>query len=350
MEMSNEAGRATPDGAGESAAARGDRYGRVVVGVDGSPGSRAALVHALAMAADRGGELEIVTAYPEPLAWAGEYPVAVPDAEELRAEAEARIVAFLADVRRDGGPGEIAGADSVEVRVVALAGPAAPALIARSENADVLVVGSRGRGSVKSALLGSVALHCVTHARRPVVVVHPHLETSAQPPVVVVGVDGSAESRAALAAGIEEAGRLGAEVEVVIAHPVTSYWVDASGAAVPSIDDIRAEARRRADELVSEVVAELVARPATTPLTIRTVVTEGPAAQVLVDRARRAELLVVGTRGRGAFRALLLGSVALYSALHAPCPVMVVPQGRRQAPGATTNRHAEAGRLAMVGG
>ena len=349
MDMPNEAGTATPDGAQESAAARGGGYRRIVVGVDGSPGSRAGLVHALAMAAARGAEVEIVTAYPEPLAWAGEYPVAVPDPEELRAEAEARIVAFLADVRRDGGPGGISSADPVEVRVVALAGPAAPVLIARSEDADLLVVGSRGRGSVKSALLGSVALHCVTHARRPVVVVHPHLENLAQPPVVVVGVDGSAESRAALAAGIEEAVRLGAEVEVVMAHPVTSYWVDGYGGAMPAIDDIRAEAQRRADELVSEVLGELVARPGT-PLTIRTVITEGPAGEVLVDRARRAELLVVGTRGRGAFRALLLGSVALYSALHASCPVMVVRQGRGQTPEATTSRHAESDRLATVGG
>jgi len=327
----------------------GDGHGRIVVGVDGSPGSRAALVHALAMAAARGAEVEVVSAYPEPLAWAGEYPVHVPDPEDVRAEAEARIVALLADVRRDGGPGGIASADAVEVRVVALAGPAAPVLIARAEDADVLVVGSRGRGSVKSALLGSVALHCVTHARRPVVVVHPHLEVLAQPPVVIVGVDGSAESRAALAAGIEEAGRLGAEVEVVTAHPVTSYWVDAYGGAMPAIDDIRADARRRAEELVSEVLGELVARPST-PLTIRTVIAEGPAAEVLVDRARRAELLVVGTRGRGAFRALLLGSVALYSALHASCPVMVVRHGEGRAPDGTGNRQAESGRLATVGG
>lgn len=302
----------------------GEAGRRVVVGVDGSAGSRMALIHALTMAAGRAAELEVVSAFPIPLYWSGDYPVDVPDSDTVRTETEARIRAFVADVWRDPGLAQVAAADAVPIRVVVAAGPAAPALIARSENAEVLVVGSRGRGAVRSALLGSVALHCITHARRPVVVVHPRKVAPARPPTVVVGVDGSHESRVALVAGIEEARRLGAEVEVVTAYEVTRYWVDVYPAATPTVDEIRAEARRRADALVSEALGALAAVQVTAVPTIRRVVEEGAAAEILVDRAREAELVVVGSRGRGAFRSLVLGSVALRTAVHAPCPVMVV--------------------------
>jgi nucleotide-binding universal stress UspA family protein len=174
---------------------------------------------------------------------------------------------------------------------------------------------------VRTAVLGSVALHCTTHARCPVVVVHP-VTSAAEAPRVVVGVDGSTESRAALVAALQEADRTGAEVEVVAAYFPTDYWTDATLVLAQSVEAIRADLERRVDELVSEVVAERTA--AGRASRVRTTIQEGPAADVLLQRAQNAQLLVVGSRGRGAIRGLLLGSVALQCAMHAPGPVMLV--------------------------
>ncbi|MCW2704949.1 MAG: UspA domain protein [Blastococcus sp.] len=300
---------------------------RVVVGVDGSPGSRAALVHALTTAAQRGAELEVVSSYPVNLVWTGGLPLEIPDTEAIRVDTESRARALVDDVRSNLSTIGIPGVDAVGVRLVVSEGRAVPELLKRSEHADLLVVGSRGRGAMRSALLGSVALHCATHAPCPVLVVHP-LSSVAEPPRVVVGVDGSAESRAALVAALGDAGRTGAEVEVVAAYFPTDYWTDVTLVLVQSVEAIRADLQRRTDELVADVVRERSAAGGTSR--VRTTIHEGPAAEVLLQRAQNAQMLVVGTRGRGAIRGLLLGSVALHCAMHAPGPVMLVhPQRSR---------------------
>jgi nucleotide-binding universal stress UspA family protein len=300
---------------------------RVVVGVDGSPGSRAALVHALTTAAQRGAELEVVSSYPVNLGWAGGSPLGVPDTEAIRAATESRAGDLVDDVRRELSTSEIPGVDAVNVRLVVSEGHAVTELLKRSEHADLLVVGSRGRGAMRSALLGSVALHCTTHAPCPVVVVHP-MSSIAPSARVVVGVDGSAGCRAALVAALLEADRTGAEVEVVATYFPTDSWTDATLVLVQSVDAIRADLQRHTEELVGAVLREQ-ARTAGASR-VRTGVHEGPAAEVLLQRARGAQLLVVGSRGRGAIRALLLGSVAVHCAMHAPCPVMLVhPQRSR---------------------
>jgi nucleotide-binding universal stress UspA family protein len=294
---------------------------RVVVGVDGSPGSRAALVHAFTTAAQRGAELEVVSCYPVNLVWTGGSPLGVPDTEAIRADTESRAADLVDDVRRDLSTRGIPGVDAVDVRLVVSEGHPVPELLKRSEHADLLVVGSRGRGAIRSALMGSVALHCTTHARCPVVVVHP---TSAvtDPPRVVVGVDGSTESRAALVAALQEAARTGAEVEVVASYFPADSWTDATLVLVQSVEAIRADLQRRTEELVGDVLREQAANGGVSPL--RTGIHEGPATEVLLQRARGAQLLVVGSRGRSGIRGILLGSVALHCAMHAPCPVMLV--------------------------
>jgi nucleotide-binding universal stress UspA family protein len=169
-----------------------------------------------------------------------------------------------------------------------------------------------------------VALHCATHARCPVTVVHPTTTPVGETPRVVVGVDGSTESRAALVAALEEAGRIGAEVEVVAAYFPTDSWTDATLVLAQSVETIRADLERRTLKVVADVVLALAATDAAPP--VRTTICEGPAAEVLLDRARSAQLLVLGSRGRGAIRGLLLGSVALHCAMHASGPVMLVHQ------------------------
>lgn len=313
-----------------------DVHPRIVVGVDGSHGSRAALAHALVMAARRGAEIEVVSTYPVPLSWAGEYPVDVPAPEVLRADAERHLRDVVAEVRRDTQVATVTGTDDVPVGFFVSAGPAAPTLLDRAEHADVLVVGSRGRGAVKSVLLGSVALQCVAQGRGPVVVVHERPRQPAGPPTVVVGVNGSPHSRWALTTAIEEARRAAAEVEVVAVHEVTNYWVDAYPVAAPSLDDIRASTRRHVDALVGEVLGALAMNSGTPLPTIRTVIAEGSPAEVLVERSRTADLLVVGTATRSALRGLLVGSVALSAALHAACPVMIARGKSRARSTATT--------------
>lgn len=314
---------------------------RVVVGLDGSPGSRAALRCALTMAARRGAELEVVSTYPVPLFWAGEFPVDLPESSVLQAATESRLREVLAEVRQDPAVLPVTGVDQVAVSFHVSAGSAAPTLLDRAERADVLVVGSRGRGSVRSVLLGSVALHCVTHGRGPVVVVHDRSRQAGGSPTVVVGVDGSARSRAALTSAVEEASRLGAEVEVVAVHDVTNYWVDAYPAAIPTLEEIRTELRSHVEALVAQVLGELATTlPAPLP-TVRTVITEGSPARTLVERSEGADLLVVGGARRGALRGLLVGSVALSAALHAPCPVMIVHGRAHERPG-TAARSSDA--------
>jgi nucleotide-binding universal stress UspA family protein len=227
---------------------------RVVVGVDGSPGSRAALVHAFTAAAQRGAELDVVSSYHVTLVWTGGSPLEVPGTEAIGVDTESRAGALVDDVRRDLSTIGSPGVDAVDVRLVVSQGHAVAELLKRSEHADLLVVGSRGRGAMRSALLGSVALHCATHAPCPVVVVHP-MSSVAPSARVVVGVDGSAGSRAALVAALQEAGRTGAEVEVVATYFPTDSWTDATLVLVQSVEAIRADLQRRTEELVGTCCA-----------------------------------------------------------------------------------------------
>ena len=314
-------------------AAGGSARPRVVVGIDGSPGSREALVHALLAAARRGADLDVVSTYALELYYVGGAPLDVPDVasvrDDQRERARAVVEAVLAEVPVSGVP----GIRDVAVTLHVSEGPPAQALLDRADGADLLVVGSRGRGAMRSAVLGSVALHCATHAPCPVVVVHP-APAAAQSPRVLVGIDGSEGSRAALAAAMEEAVRMGAEVEAVASYVPADYWTDLASIAVPSHEQIVEGLQERTRTLVADVLAERGAAGGGTPA-VRAEVFQGPAADVLVDRAAEADLLVVGSRGRGAFRGLLLGSVALHCAMHAPCPVMVVhPRRSRSTEGA----------------
>ncbi|MEW2548252.1 universal stress protein [Streptomyces sp. NPDC047002] len=131
---------------------------------------------------------------------------------------------------------------------------------------------------------------------------------------VVVGVDGSPSSKEALRWAVSQAKDTGAVVEAVIAWdvPVTGW-----PAAVPS-RQFAAWAAGTLDETVEDVLGAEV------PVTVRRAARGGHPAKVLVDAARGADLLVVGSRGHGGFAGALLGSVGLHCARHAPCPVVVV--------------------------
>lgn len=144
--------------------------GTVVVGVDGSAASRQAVEFALADAVRRGARLRVVAAAALPDHWALEYGAGLPPAraevlDRVRADAQRLVDQVVA-----AHPGVPAGFD---VLVEAVLGTPAEVLVEASLGAEVLVLGHRGRGALRSALLGSVGLQCVLHAASPVTVVRP---------------------------------------------------------------------------------------------------------------------------------------------------------------------------------
>ncbi|MFQ1002422.1 universal stress protein [Modestobacter sp. SSW1-42] len=321
---------AVEGGARPSPESDDDRAPRVVVGVDGSPGSRAALVYAFAAAARRGAHLDVVATFSVQAVWIGGYPLGMPMVSALREGTETRAQDLVDQVRHDPALAAVPGAADVPTRLIVSVGPAAQRLVDTSATADLLVVGSRGRGAVRSVLLGSVALHCVTHAHCPVAVVHPTPAGHRQDRTVVVGVDGSAASRTALEAAVAEAARLDTGVAVVTAYELADHWVDLTTVVVPSEDQVRWELQRGAEAMVDDVLAAHRAGTGGPAPFVEVVVTEGPAADVLLRWGADAALLVVGARGRSELRGLLAGSVALACAMHGAGPVLVVrPTGDR---------------------
>jgi nucleotide-binding universal stress UspA family protein len=139
---------------------------RVVVGVDGSAGARAALLFALADAARRGRPVEAVSAYQPPDHWLDFYAMGISGPDQARAAAVDRVRDFVAGVLPEGPQPP----PRVQVRVHR--GSPAEALVRASHGAELLVVGSRGHGGFTSMLLGSVSMQCVLHAVCPVTVVH----------------------------------------------------------------------------------------------------------------------------------------------------------------------------------
>ena len=158
---------------------------RIVVGLDDSPGGRAALRFALQDAVRRGARVDVVAAFRGPEhrpSFDGRPPV--PPSERSTAELTASVRA-LASERVDEALAEL-GSSVVPppVTVLAVGGHAGEVLVHTARTADLLVVGSRGRGRVAGAVLGSVSLHCVLHATCPVTVVHPAaVEAEASAPV-----------------------------------------------------------------------------------------------------------------------------------------------------------------------
>jgi nucleotide-binding universal stress UspA family protein len=143
--------------------------GMIVVGVDGSECSRTALEFALDEAIRRQAALRVVSALPEAEYWATASGMSPSLLEELSADLEKVVRDMVDAVVRQRGP---ALAD-VPVEVRALGGSPGHVLVEQSRDADLLVVGHRGRGGFRSSVLGSVGLLCVLHASVPVTVVRP---------------------------------------------------------------------------------------------------------------------------------------------------------------------------------
>jgi nucleotide-binding universal stress UspA family protein len=280
---------------------------QIVVGMDESEGAAQALRWAVGEGAGRGWQVRAV------LAWnfLDQHQPEAGDTFDPGYDEEAARRALAAVVERAVGA-EAAG--DVEQEVVC--DLPARALIERSADADLLVVGARGLGGFKSLLLGSVSTQCLHHASCPVAVVRAGTD-----PVrhvierIVVGVDGSPAAQRALRWALDLARPGHAEVEVVHAwQPAVLGGPFAS--AMIEVETGNEAARRTLDEAIA---AE------DTGVDVTRNVSCSGAAGAILDAASDADLVVVGSRGRGGFAGMLLGSVSHQVAHHAPCPVVVVP-------------------------
>jgi nucleotide-binding universal stress UspA family protein len=142
--------------------------------------------------------------------------------------------------------------------------------------------------------------------------------------VIVLGVDDSEGARAALAWAARQAGVTGARLRIVHAYDLNLAWIDANNADIPVWDE---RARAVSHALLERMVDEEI--PSFDRARVDLRVIEGRPEAVLMQEARDASLLVVGSRGRGGFAGLLLGSVSQRLAQSSPCPVVIVPPSSR---------------------
>jgi nucleotide-binding universal stress UspA family protein len=292
----------------------------IVVGVDGSEGSKVALKWALDQAMhQRDARVVALSAWLPALPTSSPWYAAYDLPTELQNETQAAVHTMLAEV--GGAP------PGVDVEVGVVRGSTVGALMDAGRVADVLVVGSRGLGGFKGLLLGSVSQQVVTHAPCPTIVVpapgtRPTSAASGARPIVV-GVDRSRNSAAALEWAAEWARGSGAPIRVVSVwrHEPMVASSTHPGVGWPADTHLHAEAQRELEAFVK--ASDL---PADVTLEART--REGEPARILLEEAADADLLVVGARGHGGFLGLLLGSVATAVVQHCPCPVAVIPCGR----------------------
>jgi nucleotide-binding universal stress UspA family protein len=277
----------------------------IVVGVDGSPDGDAAIEWAADEAAGRGLPLHVV--HSTGLERLVALTVLLPDTPGLPTDdvTDAAVASIAAR-----HPELVATAESSS-------GLAARDLVTHSETADTVVVGARGVTGVRAAL-GSVSLQVAMHATCPVVVVR---RKAVPGGAIVVGVDGSARSGAALSYAFDRASRL--SVPLVIVYAWYIEFVDGVIATTPGSREYQ-QVEQHAHELVGRVVGPLTRHHPDVDVDIR--ILNARPADALVDASVDAGLVVVGARGRGGFRGLLLGSVS-HEVLHrVECPVAVVRQ------------------------
>ena len=285
----------------------------VVAGYDGSQNGVQALDWAAAEARIRGLPLTVIHAW-EPYSGGS---LAMPMVD-LRSLAQETLDGGVEHVRKQ--------APDVPVRGVLECGQPAAKLIEAGKGAAMIVLGPRGLGGFVGLVLGSVSAQVTVHAACPVVIVRggPDRHPGPGPGCAVVGVDGSPASRAALATAFTEAELHGLSVRAVAA------WESAPVKDLPPLVD-EAGMREAATARLNRLMAPL--RDLHPSVRAQAEVMVGAPRGVLLDAARDARLLVVGTRGLGGFRGLLLGSVGHALVQHAPCPVMVV-----RAPGNSTDQ------------
>lgn len=269
----------------------------MVVGVDGSDRALEAVDWAAAEAAERGFALRVCHVR-------GDVPNPADQDRNILSAAADRAHEVAADL---------------PVEQVTVSGNPTEALISAAAGTEALVLGARGGGGFTALLLGSVSEQAASHGRCPVVVVRGARRRGP----IAVGVDGSPESRAALGFAFERAADLGVAVRAV--HAYTLSAAVTSFGAVPGgvMPDIGVEEVRSAGRQTLEA-ALLPWTDKYPDVSVTRRLVDDLAATALVGESTDCSLLAVGSRGRGGFVGLMLGSVSRHALRHAECPVAVV--------------------------
>lgn len=280
----------------------GNQNQPVVVGVDGSEQSRFALRWAAEFAAHHRVPLDLVFAVQVPVDYGPGLAGPLFDREALRRQGQE-----VADDAATEASALTAPIADIPISASAVEGSAVAVLRSRSASARLVVVGSRGLGALRRTLLGSVSTSIARHADCPVAVI-PDAPVDSEGPVVV-GVDGSACSVDAIGVAFDEAARRGARLVAVNAWSEFYRY------------EARTTMQTEAEALLSESLAGY-AEKYPEVLVDRVVVEDRPARAVL-NASAGAQLIVVGSHGRGGFVGMTLGSVAQAVLHSAECPIII---------------------------
>lgn len=283
----------------------------VIVGVDGSVGSLTALAWAVSKEAIFGPIIPLSTFHVETFVDGFGMGQAYADlSDAVRSGAEGRLATAVAGCSPD-----------IVKRSRVLQGHAGPALVEAGRQGGMLVLGSRGRSALVETLFGSVGSYCVKHSTVPVAVIPDGVPVDFGLETIVVGLDGSSNSEAALAWARDHLSSTG----TILAIGCWSATRGLEPVPVPGLmDDLRDETLAMLDRSVTSVFGQ--GWPRSGPdQQVRLIVEMGDPRAVLAEAAATADLLVVGGRGRRGIPHLLLGSVATSLLHHPTSPTVVVP-------------------------
>lgn len=291
----------------------------LVVGVDGSPESEAALSWGLAEAGRRGLAVELVYALAVPvISDAYGMMLTRPDLDELIMHSEQVLAAALAAAQ--------AAAPELSIGSRMASGPPAAVLVDTSRNAGMVVVGTRGTSALAGHSLGSVSIRLAGRSICPVVVVPPDWRATTAPDgPVLVGVDGSHYADEALRVALEQARLWGVGLRVITAYHLG--WTSRSGDS-KVLAEVEESERWLAECTLRETLVRVKGH-AYHELDIEQLVVSAHPAEALVAASGDASLTVVGSRGWRSFGRAILGSVSRTLMQESNRPVMVVHQPRR---------------------